>query len=169
MFSLMAVPVDMCATPSYNVRHPKNPIWQLGNRKQLNIHLLSRYLSNSKEYDYVYMRGHSNEHVSNTIQQRPTPEKSNMAAKNTEVISFWPPYWIFWCRTLSDDVAHMSTEMAMCENIYLAFEIKKNLDQKRKYNYFRFPAAILDFCVSALSGVVGWHCNRCHWSCCTAP
>ena len=66
---------------------------------------------------------HSSEHVSNTIQQRPTPEKSNMAAENTEVISFWPPYSIFWCRTLSDDVAHMSDEMAMCENIYLAFEI----------------------------------------------
>ena len=53
----------------------------------------------------------------------PDTRKIQYGGKKTEVISFWPPYWIFWCRTLSDDVAHMSIGMAMCEKIYLAFEI----------------------------------------------
>jgi hypothetical protein len=43
---------------------------------------------------------------------------------------FWPPCWIFWCRTLSDDVAQMSTGMAMCENIYLEFE---NFQKKNNF------------------------------------
>jgi len=130
MPSRTATQVDMSATsPDITRQRPTPKKIQYGGRKTGSSYI---YISSKDIFAIPKSRimftctvSHSREHVSDTIQQSPTPYKSNMAAKNTEITSFWPPYWIFWCGTLSDAVAHLSTGMAMCENIYLAFEIFK--------------------------------------------